>query len=46
MADDPLQQVNLWDDPGYAAIRSDLLADLWDHQPTMRQPLRRVEAPV
>jgi hypothetical protein len=46
LSDDPLQRVNLWDDPGYAAIRSDLLADLWDHQPAMHQPLRRVESPV
>ncbi|MFZ4718400.1 MAG: sulfatase [Ilumatobacteraceae bacterium] len=46
LADDPLQRVNLWDDPAYASIRSDLVADLWDHQPPMHQPLRRVEAPV
>jgi hypothetical protein len=38
--------VNLWDDPAHASIRSDLLADLWDHQPTQIEPLRRVEAPV
>ena len=46
LADDPLQRVNLWDDPAHAATRSDLLADLWDHQPTQIEPLRRVEAPV
>ena len=33
LADDPLQRVNRWDDPACAAMRSDLLADLWDHQP-------------
>ena len=44
--DDPLQRVNLWDDPAHASVRSDLLADLWDHQPQMQRPLRRVEAPV
>jgi arylsulfatase A-like enzyme len=44
--DDPLQRVNLWDDPAHASIRSDLLADLWDNQPTQVGPLRRVEAPV
>jgi hypothetical protein len=44
--DDPLQRVNLWHDPAHAAVRSDLLADLWDHQPVMQRPLRRVEAPV
>lgn len=43
---DPLQQVNRWDDPDYESVRSDLLADLWDHQPPARQPLGRVEAPV
>ncbi len=35
LADDPLQQVNRWDDPALAALRSDLVADLWDHQPPM-----------
>ena len=35
LADDPLQQVNRWDDPALASLRSDLLADLWDHQPPM-----------
>ncbi len=46
LSDDPLQRVNRWDDPSCAALRSDLLADLWDHQPVQQQPLRRVEAPV
>jgi hypothetical protein len=27
-------------------VRSDLVADLWDHQPTMVSPLPVVEAPV
>ncbi len=26
---------NRWDDPSLAALRSDLVADLWDHQPPM-----------
>ena len=43
---DPLQQVNLWDDPAYASIRSDLVADLWDHQPVQQLPLLSVDAPV
>lgn len=43
---DPLQQVNRWNDPAVAGLRSDLLADLWDHQPAPRLPLRRVDAPV
>jgi len=46
LADDPLQQVNRWADPAVAALKSDLLADLWDHQPRQQHPLRRVEAPV
>ncbi|MHB1518148.1 MAG: sulfatase family protein [Acidimicrobiales bacterium] len=42
---DPLQQVNLWDDPGRRHLRDDLLSDLFDHQP---QPTTRraLEAPV
>ena len=44
--DDPLQRVNRWDDPAMAALRSDLVADLWDHQPPQQLPLRGVEAPV
>ena len=44
--EDPLQQVNLWDDPAMAALRSDLVADLWDHQPSVRRPRLALEAPV
>jgi arylsulfatase A-like enzyme len=44
--DDPLQRVNRWDDPACRALRDDLLADLWAHQPPARTPPRRVEAPV
>ena len=46
LADDPLQQANRWNDPSLAGLQSDLIADLWDHQPTMRMPKRRIEAPV
>ena len=46
LAEDPLQQVNRWDDPSFATLRGDLVADLWDHQPPARVPRRRVEAPV
>jgi arylsulfatase A-like enzyme len=46
LTDDPLQQVNRWDDTSMAALRSDLVADLWDNQPPMHTPWRRVEAPV
>src|SRR5690606_34364893 len=38
LVDDPLQQRNVWSDPAHAALRSDLLADLWDHQPPVRAP--------
>lgn len=46
LIEDPLQQVNLWNDPAHAATRSDLLADLWDHQPVQQFPLLPVVAPV
>ena len=46
LASDPLQRANRWDDPACAGLRSDLLADLWDHQPPTQSPRRRVEAPV
>lgn len=46
LVDDPLQQRNLWDDAAYAAVRSDLVADLWDHQPPAHDPRLAVEAPV
>ncbi len=46
MTHDPLQQRNLWDDPDYAAIRSDLVADLWDSQPPQHEPRLACEAPV
>jgi hypothetical protein len=29
-----------------AAVRSDLVADLWDHQPPAREPRLVLEAPV
>ena len=44
--DDPWQQVNRWDDPACAAQRSDLLADLSDHEPPAHRPRLDVEAPV
>ena len=46
LANDPLQRINRWDDPACSALRSDLLADLWDHQPALVSPLPRVVAPV
>ena len=46
LEDDPLQRVNRWDDPSCASLRSDLLADLADHEPAAHQPRLDVEAPV
>jgi arylsulfatase A-like enzyme len=46
LVEDPLQQVNLWDDPARRSLRDDLVADLWDSQPAGRQPRLHVEAPV
>jgi arylsulfatase A-like enzyme len=46
LVEDPLQRRNLWDDPGAASIRADLVADLWDHQPPARRPRLLLEAPV
>ena len=45
LADDPLQRVNLWDDPAHRATRDDLIADLWDHLPDAVDR-RSVDAPV
>jgi arylsulfatase A-like enzyme len=46
LVDDPLQQVNRWDDPAVRALRDDLLDDLWAHQPPPRQPRLPLDAPV
>lgn len=46
LSDDPLQRVNRWDDPACAAIRSDLLATLWDTQPPLRPEQLELQAPV
>ena len=44
--DDPLQQRNRWEDPAAAAMRGDLVADLWDSQPPVREPRLALVAPV
>jgi hypothetical protein len=44
--EDPRQWRNLWDDPGYAAIKSALIADLRDHLPLQRNPRLLAEAPT
>lgn len=46
LADDPLQLENRWDDPASATLRSDLVADLYDHLPPARAPRLTVEAPA
>jgi hypothetical protein len=44
--DDPLQWRNLWNDPGFRSIKSDLIADLYDHLPAERSPRLLVDAPA
>lgn len=46
LADDPRQHVNRWDDPALAAVKADLLDDLWASQPAVRTPRLDVQAPV
>ncbi|MBK5287678.1 MAG: sulfatase, partial [Acidimicrobiia bacterium] len=46
LGDDPLQHENRWNDPAVASLQSDLVADLWDHQPVAHSPRLDVEAPV
>ena len=42
---DPLQRVNLWDDPSRQSIKADLLADLFDNLVESTMELRP-QAPV
>src|SRR5207248_8380211 len=44
--DDPHQFRNLWDDPGYRAVRSDLVADLYDSLPAGRGAKLPVSRPA
>jgi arylsulfatase A-like enzyme len=46
LVDDPLQRVNRWDDPSQRSLRDDLVADLWDSQPSPHQPRIELQAPV
>jgi arylsulfatase A-like enzyme len=46
LAEDPLQQVNLWDDPARRAVRDDLLAELGESLGPQPSEWRRVDAPV
>lgn len=43
LAEDPWQWRNLWDEPGHKALKSDLIADLYDNLPPGRwEPLEKV----
>jgi hypothetical protein len=44
--EDPYQFRNLWDDPGYRSVRSDLVADLYDNLPAGREPKLPVARPA
>ena len=44
--EDPYQWHNLWDDPGYQAIKRDLIADLYDNLPPGRPDKIEVAAPA
>ncbi len=46
LVDDPLQQVNRWDDAACRSRRDELVAALWDAQPPERHPRPLLEAPV
>jgi len=46
LGEDPLQRRNLWHDPGSRAVRDDLQADLFAHQPPAHRPRLALQAPV
>jgi hypothetical protein len=46
LREDPKQWRNLWDDPGYAKLKSNLRADLYDNLPPERNPKLPVDAPA
>ena len=46
LGEDPLQQVNRFDDPGWRSLRDDLIDDLLAHAPPSREPRLPLEAPV
>ena len=46
LREDPLQWRNLWNDAGYLRLKSDLIADLYDHLPPERTPRLTVDAPA
>jgi arylsulfatase A-like enzyme len=46
LKNDPRQWQNLWSDPKHRSLKSDLIADLYDHLPPERTPKLKVEAPA
>ena len=46
LREDPMQWRNLWNDAGFAKLKSDLTADLYDNLPPERDPQLPVEAPA
>ncbi len=46
LREDPMQWRNLWNDAGFAKLKSDLIADLYDNLPPPRDPQLPVEAPA
>ncbi|HEY6395729.1 MAG TPA: sulfatase-like hydrolase/transferase, partial [Candidatus Binataceae bacterium] len=46
LKEDPMQWRNLWGDPGYAKLKSDLIADLYGNLPPERVPKLPVESPA
>ena len=46
LRNDPVQWENLWDNPKFRTLRSDLIADLYDNLPDERSPKLKVEAPA
>ena len=45
-AEDPHQWRNLWDDPGYAQLKRDMITDMYENMPKSRDPKLLVEAPA
>jgi arylsulfatase A-like enzyme len=46
LKNDPYQWVNLWNDPKWKGVKSDLIADLYDNLPKERSPKLEVVAPA
>ena len=46
VGNDPHQWENLWDNPAYKGIKSDLIADLYDNLPEAHEPMLEVVGPA